>query len=113
MGAKVTMAQVYRAILKNYSDLIHQFELAGRNTVSMSFDAFTDALLADELIYDTRTIRSKWRIASSQGVLSDVRSINGRECAVLDIEALRHRAMMPCAHTHTEKLTHVKSEVRP
>lgn len=103
MGALVPMSVVYTSLYKMYSEIIDDF--ANRHArPTISFEAFSSALLASECVADVRTIRLKWDTAVAQGVLDTTGISKNYSSALLDAEALRFRVKgsKACAHTHTQ-----------
>lgn len=106
MGALVPMTAVYSAVYKMFRDIIDDF--ADRHAKpTISFRAFSDALLASECLSDIRSIQSKWDIAIAQGIL-EVSESKRYAYARLDAAALRLRIKSD-AHTHTQ----TSKKVRP
>lgn len=110
MGAKVPMGRVYGAIIKTYGETISRFEAEGRHALTITFRAFEQALYAEGLVSDKRTVRTKWDIAVAQGVLREIKPLLSAE---MDLYELRYRAVdyktAETVRTHT-LLTPVKEE---
>ena len=109
MGAKIPMVAVYKAILKNYGEVIADFEAIGRSEVTFSFNAFADSIYSEDLLSDLRTIRAKWQMAVAQGVLTEIKPFYS---ATLHIPALRLKAgvVRACAHTDTHTIINAVKE---
>lgn len=108
MGALVPMNAVYSAVYKMYNETIDEF--ADRHAKpTMTFRAFSDALLSSECISDGRTIRMKWDTAIAQGMLDTEGCRKGYTYAKLDAAALRLR-VKAYAHTHTQTSKKVRPE---
>lgn len=107
MGALVPMNAVYSAVYKMYRETIDDF--ADRHAKpTITFRAFSDALLNSECVSDIRTIRMKWDAAVAQGMLDTDGCRKGYTYAKLDASALRLR-VKSYAHTHTQ----TSKKVRP
>lgn len=108
MGALVPMSVVYNSLYKMYSEIIDDFANRHANP-TISFEAFSSALLASECVADVRTIRSKWDTAVAQGILDITGKSRNYTSASLDAEALRFRVKGSKAYAHTQTSKKVRA----
>ena len=101
------MIAVYSAVYKMYSEIIDNFANSGKKP-TITYEAFSNAILASECISDPRTIRTKWTAAIAQGFIDDA-GFQPFTGGVLDAEMLRFR-VKGCAHTQTSKICRPTAE---